>query len=251
MHLLDHSKYLYSYLRTAGRNRQFVREHPEVALPPDYLMFESYRLDYRRYYYLGRESAQAIIDQLSPHLALANQTILDWGCGPARVMRHLPQLLPEASLYGTDYNPKTIAWCQAHIPDVQFSLNGIDPPTEFGAEFFDAIYGISIFTHLSAVNHTRWFDELIRILKPRGVLLLTTHGDAYQAKLTKAEQVAYEAGELVTRGKVREGHRVYAAFHPPAFLRKMFEAKAEILEHTPGQVASWGIEQDRWILRKR
>lgn len=41
---------------------------------------------------------------------------------------------------------------------------------------FHAIYGISVFTHLSEEYQVRWLRELSRILRPHGTLLLTVHG---------------------------------------------------------------------------
>jgi len=113
---------------------------------------------------------------------------LDWGCGPARIIRHLPKLLPNTSLYGTDYNAKSIAWNKANFQKISFELNNINPPTSFEDGFFDAIYGLSIFTHLSEENHFNWISELYRISSPGAILILTTHGQAYREKLLPADK---------------------------------------------------------------
>lgn len=252
MHLLDKAKYGVQKWKNGARNARFAKENPEVKLPPDYMLFEAFQLDYQKYFEGGEKSAQWIMRLFEKYAPMAGKSILDWGCGPARVVRHFPKLLgAEAKIHGTDYNPGTIAWCSANIEGVSFSVNELNPPTQYPNEQFDFLYGISIFTHLSETNHTQWFTELMRISKRGGLLLLTTHGAVFCAKLTDAERHTFEQGELVVRGKVKEGHRVFAAFHPPAYMRRLFETQAEVLEHIPGGTKSWGLEQDVWILKKK
>lgn len=252
MHLLDKAKYYYHFWKNQKLNKQFRTVHPEVKLPPDYLMYESYRLNYQKYFFGGRDNAVWLKEHFEKHIDLKNKKILDWGCGPARVIRHLPDVFDEnCTFYGTDYNPKTIAWCTENIPTASFSNNGINPPLTYENDFFDLIYGISIFTHLSENNHSAWFTELMRVSKKGAVLLLTTQGEAFKEKLTEAEKTKFDRGELLTRGKVLEGHRVYSAFHPPSYIRNLFEAQTDILEHIPGTKKHWGIDQDVWIIKKR
>ncbi len=251
MHLLDQAKYGYQKWKNSGRNARFAKENPNVKLPPDYMLFEAFQLDYQKYYEGGEGTAKWLLGLFEEHTPMAGKTLLDWGCGPARVLRHFPKLLGNTSeIHGTDYNPKTIAWCRENIVGATFSVNQLNPPTAYPNEHFDLVYGISIFTHLSEANHTHWFNELMRISKKGCVLILTTHGNIFRDKLTDQERQDFDRGKLVERGKVVEGHRVFAAFHPPAYLRPLFESQAEILEHIEGSRKSWGLEQDVWIIRK-
>ena len=251
MHVLDKIKFQYQKLKNRKRNQQFKLEYPDVLLPPDYILFESFKLDYEKYFIDGRDSAMELIHVLKPHIDLSEKKIMDWGCGPARITRHLPLLLPHSSIFGTDYNPVTIDWCRKNISSVQFSRNDLNPPTLYENNYFDVIYGISIFTHLSEHNHQAWFEELIRMLTPGGILLLTSHGAAFKDKLTEKENESFDKGNLIIREKAKEGHRVFAAFHPPVYLRRLFEKHSQVLDHKAGEKKDWGIEQDTWILKKK
>jgi len=252
MHWLDRAKFTYQKLKNGARNARYARENPGLAFPPDYMLFEAFQLDYQKYYEGGEQSAQRVVDLLGKYAPLTGKTILDWGCGPARIVRHLPKLLDaNTRVHGTDYNPKTIAWCLEHIEGVAFAVNQLNPPTDYPDGIFDFVYGISIFTHLSERNHELWFDELMRISNQGGILLLSTHGEVFREKLTPMERQRFDSGNLVVRGKVVEGHRVFAAFQAPAYIRRLFGQKADILEHIPGSMKNWGPEQDFWILRKR
>ncbi|WP_375417333.1 class I SAM-dependent methyltransferase [uncultured Hymenobacter sp.] len=251
MHLADTVRFRLLQRRYRAGNEAFRRENPGVSLPPDYLMYESFKLSYRSYYEGGRETAAWVKGHLAPFLPLQNQLILDWGCGPGRVIRHLPAVIGGGCRFvGTDANAESVAWCRAQLPGITFLLNEMIPPLAADAGAFDAAYGISIFTHLSASAHESWLAELLRVLRPGGVLLLTTHGGAFRPILTPAERALFDAGQLVERRHVREGHRVFAAFQPAPFLHRLFAGRLEVLRHEPGQWQGHTASQDVWVLRK-
>ena len=231
-HFIDKLKFYHQKFKYQKANQEYQQNHPHISFPPDYLLFESFQLNYQKYYEGGRDSAEWIKSLLDRHMDLKSKHILDWGCGPARILRHLPTLINnDCQFYGTDYNERTIKWCQENLPSIQFSTNQLQPPLTYATEQFDAIYGISIFTHLSEANHSKWFNELCRVAKPGAVLILTTQGAAFKAKLTSSEQARFDAGNLVVRSKAREGHRVFAAFHPTIYMQQLFEKRVSVLEH--------------------
>ncbi len=237
-------------LKNLPENRDFKRKNPSVKLPPDYLLYESFAIDYPAYYNGGKISASDIYGYLSKHQSQKNLNVLDWGCGPGRIIRHMPGILgDDCALYGTDYNSRSIKWCSENIQDIQFSENGLSPPLDFQSNLFDMIYGISIFTHLSEEMHHAWIKELHRVLKKDGVLLLTTAGKAFKAKLTDGERSRFENAELITRSRVKEGHRTFTAFHPAGFMRDLF-SEFTILEHIEREADGRNIPQDIWIIKK-
>lgn len=252
-HLLDRGRYLYNKVRMRAANQQFKANNPDFVLPPDYLVYESFRLDYAAYKRTGKTAAQWIKEHFATHQQQLNKlSILDWGCGPGRVLRHLPEVFgDDGDYHGADPNERSVHWCQSNLPKVSVSQSQLNPPLPYTDQQFDLLYGISIFTHLSASAHDSWMKELMRVLKPGGMALITTHGPAYRVKLTKSEQVIYDADNWVIRGGVDEGHRVYTAYHPPQRFRELVAPFAEVLTYVAGQPTSWGIEQDTWVIRKR
>ena len=249
--LSDNVRYQLMKIRNKSDNSKFKKENPNVAIPPDYLLYEAHQLKYRSYINNGLNNANYIKDLFEKHTDLNEKKVLDWGCGPARIVRHMPGILPRTNFFGTDYNHKTIQWNKDHIENVSFYTNDINPPTSFQSDFFDGIYGLSIFTHLSEENHTNWINELHRISNTDAVLILTTHGNAYREKLLKKDQQKFDSNQLVIQGNTLEGHRTYAAYHPPKLMRHLFEDKFQILEHIPGKKENWGISQDQWVIKKR
>ena len=47
-----------------------------------------------------------------------------------------------------------------------------------------------------------------------------------------------------------EGHRLFAAYHPPEGMRRLLAGRFEVVEHVPGGVHDWGIQQDVWVLER-
>jgi SAM-dependent methyltransferase len=247
---VHHLQYRVEQWRNSRRNLHFSLQHPEIALPPDYLMFEAFGLDYRRYYEGGKVSTAWIKSLLEPHIDLSKGKILEWGCGPGRLIRHWQELLgPTCDIYGTDYNTQSIAWDRAQLPGIHFSENQLEPPLPFADGFFDAVYAISIFTHLSEAMHHAWWAELLRVTRAGGVILFTTHGDLFRARLRGRDLKCYDAGQLAVWGKVTEGHRNYSAFHPPVFVRELVKGST-VLTFLAGEERVGASRQDVWVLRK-
>ena len=234
-------------------NLAFKRQQPDFVVPPDKFLYEtSGNVNYRDYCQYGQAIAEYYLELFRTHGSITAAKpfrILEWGCGPGRIIRHLGELGGAGvEVYGSDYDAECIGWCAAHLPRVDFRCNGLSPPLDFPEEFFDAVYCVSVFTHLSAALHRAWLAELRRVLKPGGVLAITLHGDQYRDKLLPDERAQYEEGELVVRSQVVEGSRLYAAFHPPSFVRDWL-SEFEAVEHIEKPLPPF-ILQDQWIARK-
>ncbi|NLK15041.1 MAG: class I SAM-dependent methyltransferase [Bacteroidales bacterium] len=248
--LADKIRYYILLIRTSKQRRDFKRINPDVILPPPYFLYETFNLNYFSFYDKSIETAKWLISFFEKYKKLENVNILDWGCGPGRVIRHLPSFIDSScKCYGTDYNKKYIKWCKDHIHNVTFTTNQLQPPLEYLSNFFDIAYGISIFTHLSEEMHHAWFNELMRVLKPGGMLFLTLHGSAFSEKLTDEEKKQFDNGGLVVRGTTKEGHRTFAAFQSEAFVKRLI-GENTVLEHVAGKVVDGKPQQDVWIIQK-
>ena len=121
-------------------------------------------------------------------------SILDFGCGAGRVIRHWAKL--SALVHGTDYNPELIR-CAQHLRFAEFRVNGLQPPLGYPSNSFDLVYALSVFTHLDEAGQFAWINELRRVVKPGGYLLITTHGMCpfYLKHLNQAEQEQQAGGK--------------------------------------------------------
>lgn len=249
--LTDILRYHITKFKSKKINNDFKSKNPTIKLPPDYLIYESFQLNYQKYYSESIETTKWLINHFKKHIELKNKRILDWGCGPGRIIRHLPTLVGNGcEYYGTDYNEKTIKWCSENLLEIHFNKNTLAAKLPYEDNYMDIIYGISIFTHLSEELHYQWLNELVRVLNPNGILFLTTQGDNFKVKLSKSELEKFENNKLVVRGNVKEGQRNYSAFHPKGFMEHFFN-NMTILEHIETKPESDKyLPQDIWIIKK-
>jgi SAM-dependent methyltransferase len=179
--------------------------------------------------------------------------VLDWGCGCGRVARFVARA--GADLYGVDIDHENALWCSDHIRGT-FTAISPDPPTTFDDDFFGAIYGISIFTHLDRQYEAAWLKELHRIAKPGAILLLSVLGGAASVASGVVERVfsPESAGGFVNLGRNRDIDSVTNAstyyrnvFHPPGYIAKNWGPYFEILSIEEGIVENM---QDLVVARK-
>lgn len=200
------------------------------------------------------ESGKAAAAALTLSLSEAGRPIdnlhdvLDFGCGCGRIMRFLDAAGAGAHrLRGTDRNRASIAWVKRYMPHVEANVNGDAPPLPYGTNSFDLVYAWSVFTHLPVALQDAWMAELTRVLRPGGVLVITTLGASYRDQLDAAERAVFDAGGCVVRDAALSGSNLCAAFHPFAYVRDRLAPGWKILNFAPAG-ARPGIRQDQYVL---
>ncbi len=104
--------------------------------------------------------------------------VLDFGCSSGRVLRHFETERQSGGwrLHGVDAQAILIEWLRSFWPaayDV-CAANVVVPKLPFEDNYFDVIFGISVFTHIKYL-WDGWLCELRRCLKPGGLCLQTVH----------------------------------------------------------------------------
>jgi SAM-dependent methyltransferase len=104
--------------------------------------------------------------------------VLDFGCGVGRVLRWLKAMMPEARFAGAEIDEAAISWIRANYPDVEMAAitnNGL-PPLPFSDGRFDLVLAYSVFTHLNEAYQDAWLNDLRRLVRRDGLLLLSISG---------------------------------------------------------------------------
>ena len=175
------------------------------------------------------------------------EAVLDFGCGCGRVTRHLATL--PGQVHGSDMDADGVAWCRANLTFGRFERNGLAPPLALPAESVDFAYALSVLTHLPVDLQESWMHELTRVLRPGGLLVVTTHGERYLSRLSASEQERFLAGEVVVRFEQVAGTNLCTAFHPQADVTGRLARGLELLDAIPDGAAG-NPHQDLFLLRK-
>lgn len=223
---------LYRYMEHQSALRQALRSEPlRPDLPPPHLRYRVHRsFDIDAYLATGREVAAAVSNAFhGSGLEMDGCAVLDLGSGPGRVARWLKVAHPAIQLTFVDIDDEAIEWGRTHAAEVaHFVKGGPHPPSDFAAQSFDAIYCISLFTHLDEPMQDAWLGEIKRLLKPGGFLLATTHGEYATASCSTSELDLLHRRGIVFR---RTGKRRIKLDGLPGFYQTAFHTRDYILAH--------------------
>jgi SAM-dependent methyltransferase len=164
----------------------------------------------------------------------ANSRVLDFGCGPGRVLTWLQSAHKGWRFTGTDIDPESIAWARSNLSHVaSFECNASEPPLQCDDAQFDFVYSISVFTHLPEGLEMDWLRELRRVAKPGALLALSVHGE----DLRRGWRRMPASGFLYARGRGTAGlPRFYqTSFHTSAYINrewsKIFRVESILEKH--------------------
>lgn len=213
-----------------------MMEKVPAAVPPEDLRKRAHGdEDLAHFEGVGRRIAFNLYEAIGPALALDGRTkVLDFGCGCGRVMKYFYPFAPNSRFYGSDIDEEAIAWCQSSLGEIgRFSANQEWPPLRFDDQCFDFVYAISVFTHLPEEMQFRWLEELRRVTRRGGYLILTTHGDELvKGASRKARKQFQEKGFCYSVGSRTQGLPDYyqTAFHSEDYIRHQWSRFFEILK---------------------
>ena len=218
--------------------------------PPRLIVLATGSADPTWYTEGGRLAAESICGILREAGVSPNDfgSVLDFGCGCGRVIRRWRSITPGA-LYGTDYNPDAVEWCRHNLPLAKFQSNTLEPRLDYADQQFEFAYALSVFTHMPEDLQRPWMNELRRVLRPGGYLLITAQGDEFQPKLNDTERNLYRGGGMVTRYQHAAGTNLCSIYHPESYVRgRLAESFTLALSKPRGALGNG--RQDMYLLRK-
>lgn len=244
-------------LETAVEQLTAVLRHEGIVMPPPKHM----QIRVVGAYVGGFiESGFSICDDLNGVLAVVGKSlesfprILDWGCGCGRTARAVKTLVPGCELHGTDIDEEAIGFLQrCYARYGEFRVAPHRPPTSFPDDFFDFVFGVSIFTHLPEDMQFEWLAELSRITRPGAHLIVTTSGEP-NYKLMPPEYVARveRDGFLYVDGGYGQSINLPAfyqnTFHTHDYIRRKWTRYFDVIDI---QTQRMQRHQDTILLRNR
>lgn len=105
--------------------------------------------------------------------------IMDFGSGWGRIIRFFLKDVAAENLYGIDVDSEMTDICTNTVKHGNYIAIKPLPPLEFSEGCFDIIYAYSVFSHLAEPVQIKWVEEFSRILKPGGILVVTTQARSF------------------------------------------------------------------------
>ncbi len=255
---VDEAVGLVRYLQYRQALRNALASEPQASdLPPPHLRYRVHRsFDIAEYVATGRDVASSISNAFAAAgPTLHGKDVLDLGSGPGRVARWLKDLRPTMRLTCVDIDDEAVSWGQEHAADIARFLRGDPhPPSAFPPGTFDAVYCISLFTHLDEPMQDAWLGEIRRLLRPGGLLLATTHGEFATGSCSEEELERLQRHGIVFRTTRKRRIKLdglpgfyQTTFHTRNYVEAHWSNTLEVVAYLPGGIQR---HQDIVLLRR-
>ena len=100
----------------------------------------------------------------------------DFGSGWGRYTRFLLKYVHPDNLYGLEVSPAMVEHCRRAFGAANFLRVHSMPPCPLRSGTLDLVIGYSVFSHLSRECADAWIEEFARVVKPDGLVIVTTQG---------------------------------------------------------------------------
>jgi SAM-dependent methyltransferase len=188
----------------------------------------------------GQQSAENLQYILSRQgLSISSfDRILDFGCGCARTQRFLFSLGAKNKALGVDVDTAQIKYCNDWMSQLgDYIAIPNDPPMPLCESEFDFIYSISTFTHFREDYQHRWLEDLRRVSRPGGILILTIAGKRNLVYLNEMQKEELrQRGFVFVEGAARMDHNpdyYHLALHTHDYVYRIWSQYFEIIDIVP------------------
>ena len=201
--------------------------------------------------------------------------LLDFGTGWGRYARIFMKDFHPNNVVGIDVDESYIKGCRETFPYADFETGPALPPSHLPDASFDLVIAYSVFSHLAEHAANAWIGEFSRLLRPGGMVAITTQGRGFLAVCENmrsresfehpwhrnlarsfvdraAAEAAYDAGEFLFAptggGEARPSSFYGEALVPPGYVARHWSEQFEMLEYIDDRAF---LPQALIVLRKR
>lgn len=105
--------------------------------------------------------------------------LLDFGCGWGRFSQVALRHFDAENIYSADVQQQALDICSSTGLGTNLVHVPMRPPSQIADSSIDLVIAYSVFSHLSEGAHLAWLEEFRRVLRPGGVIALTTRPLAF------------------------------------------------------------------------
>lgn len=188
----------------------------------------------------------------------ATDRLLDFGTGWGRYARIFMKDFHPDKVVGVDVDESYVQLCRQSFPYASFETVTPLPPSSLPDASFDLVIAYSVFSHLAQHAADAWIDEFARVLRPGGIVAITTQGRSFLETCERmrardsfdhpwhhnlarsfvdraAAEAAYDAGEFLFSatggGDTRPSTFYGEALVPPEYVTRHWSDAFELLEY--------------------
>jgi CBS domain-containing protein/SAM-dependent methyltransferase len=185
----------------------------------------------------------------------APEAILDLPCGHGRVMRVLRAAFPDSTLIACDLDRDGVDFCAATFGAVPV-YGDTDPARVRIEQPVDLIWVGSLLTHIDPARWNDFLDLFARVLRPGGILVLTTFD---RPRLPILDAMNLPDPKQLLRERDERGVAFQSYLHDEDYgiavasadhVRQALAGQFEVLGHEPLSVFQPDPTQDTWLCRR-
>ena len=160
----------------------------------------------------GLDEIDRIMQEVeSMKLRIGHGRALDFGCGVGRLTRALANYFDEVS--GVDISESMIRLAKKYNQEIgrcRFYLNQREDLRLFGDDTFDFVYSSITLQHMEPHYATKYLNELLRIISPRGLLVFQLVEEQIGVKTlpNRSRMLAYKIRSRLTNRPIIEMHGI-------------------------------------------
>lgn len=180
--------------------------------------------------------------------------ILEFAAGFGRITRHLVRTLPHDKVVSSDIHDDACDFLNRQIGVTAMPSTFVPEELNVG-ENYDFIFVFSLFSHLPDATFGRWLCALYSVLKPGGIMLFTTHGEAALRQNPGFFGVNFDPQKGFGY-RVESDQEDISAEHYGTAVVTMPYVLSQISAAAPDAIVeryrskSWFGLQDEWLLRR-
>lgn len=213
----------------------------------------------RRYLASGNATVSLIVDHLV-RAGVEPQTArwLEIGAGFGRLIRVLVDHARPERVWAMELDPDALAFVAREFGVHPVGSTEAFEPSEPVAA--DAVYAISVITHVDRVGTDAFMALVARTLQPGGAVLFTSHGSASLAVLGNYDDGRYEPRRTEVEASLKSDGMAFVPYgwtdtcgmtwHDPDHLRSVVAAQAPDLVEVTFEPGGLDGHQDIWVYRR-
>ncbi|MCP2086969.1 UNVERIFIED_ORG: SAM-dependent methyltransferase [Paraburkholderia sediminicola] len=253
-------------------NGRLMFELPELSkhvapFPPPHLMQNVSGLTSQADFAAHGVTIYRAIQDASPNPLIVYRSILDFGCGCGRLARLFKG--HPGKFTGCDVDGRHVDWINGHLSHMTAVQTQPNAALPFPDAAFDAVIGISVFSHLDEESQKLYLAELARVSTNGAYLFLSIHGERAMQRAINEDRIykMLEVPEIDLRNAAtgmhegrhnfiiqKNGHltsddyRYGITFIPASYIRRTWNELFDVVDIVSGAIHDF---QDIVVCRKR